>query len=249
MFRSDRDALAGEVDDLRAENERLRAENEAMRKDILARRAEPARTIPGGNVYQSHGAELSSGERAALREHTLEAFPLWALILLSILTLGIFPFIHFGLMHGRLPRADTSDPTAAKAIGFWFIPYFNIYWLFFSPLRLVDRVNLQYAVRDLPEPVARNLAIAAGVMTMIPYLGMVVGPIVWLVAAYRLQKAVNHLAELRQEEAHPTAAARIEVSMPGVRVPEFAEPPAADVVAEAEAEAEAIEKARAERVR
>jgi hypothetical protein len=250
MFRSDRDALAGEVDDLRAENERLRAENEAMRQEILARRAEPAPVLPGASVYESQGSQLSAGERAALREHSLEAFPLWALLLLSVLTFGLFPLIHFGRMHGRLPRGDASDPTPGKAIGFFFIPFFNVYWLFFCPVRLADRVNLQYVVRGLPAPVQRNLPIAAGVTTLIPNIGTFAATCLWLLAAYRLQKAVNHLAELRTEEAHPTAAARIEVAMPGLRIPAAAAPPAAvDVVAEAEAEAEAIEKEREEQAR
>ena len=52
MFRSDRDALAQEVEDLRREKALLDAENQAMRTDLLARHREAPQRIPG-SVYKA----------------------------------------------------------------------------------------------------------------------------------------------------------------------------------------------------
>jgi hypothetical protein len=71
-------------------------------------------------------------------------------IFLHCITLNIFPIIRFNLMHGRMPRLRPDDPSAGKAIGFLFIPFFNLYWFFFTYLRLVTRINEQRVLRGLP---------------------------------------------------------------------------------------------------
>ena len=58
---------------------------------------------------------------------------------LSIVTLGIFPWIWFGLMHGKLPKNRPDDPSALRAILFQLIPFFNFYWMFFVNLRMRGR--------------------------------------------------------------------------------------------------------------
>ena len=46
-----------------------------------------------------------------------EYFRIWIVnLLLTIVTLGIFPIIHFGLIHGKLPRNRRDDPTAGAAV-------------------------------------------------------------------------------------------------------------------------------------
>src|SRR5438874_12371470 len=67
------------------------------------------------------------------------SFPVVAVILLHYVTCGIFPLIWLNLMHGKLPRVRADDPSAGKAIGFCFIPFFNLYWIFFTYRRLCLR--------------------------------------------------------------------------------------------------------------
>lgn len=234
MFRSDRDALSNKVDDLQAENERLRLQNEAMRKDLLEQRSGPA-TI-ASNVYRGGVASLGAGERVAIARHRLEAFPVWATVLLHIVTFGLSSFIRFNAMHGQLPKAERDDPSAARAIGFHFIPYFNYYWVFWNGLRLADRLNLQCRLRGLPDGVSRGLVIAAGVASVIPYVQMLAGPIVWLFVAIAMQRTVNQIVQLDAEAAQPAAAA----ATAGMRFPAVKDLPLPeDVAAQAEAEAEA----------
>lgn len=241
MFRSDRDALAQEVEDLRAEKERLAAENEAMRHDLLARRAVPGARLTG-NIYKDGVAHLGQGERLALARHSVESFPVWAAVVLHFLTFGLFSLIHFSRLHNRLPRAAQDDPTAGRAIGFSFIPYFHFYWHVFNPMRLADRINLQFRLRNLPDAVPRQLVVTAAVLGVIPYVNYFIGyTIVWPIAIAYLQRAVNQLAALPSDRLD-TAEAEAR-AIPQVRVPAVADLPLPDAVA---AQQQAAEQEAAE---
>ncbi len=216
MFRDDRDALIHQHESLTREAERLRAENAAMREQILAaeRGSQPAALR---SVYTMDPAELTPGERAALAQHRLTAFPVWAMVALTLLTFGFFPLIRFGLDHDKLPKAHPSDPSSGRAIGFTFIPYFNLYWVFFNSLRLADRLNLQFKLRGEEPGVSRGLMITCSVFSVIPYLNVLLAPILWTFGASSLQRAVNRLAANRDAPAPSD----------GPALPDpFAEPPA-----------------------
>src|SRR5262249_46749074 len=133
MFRSDRDALAEEVERLRLERERLEAQNRAMRTEILKR---PAPQPTDSRGYLTHVDQLTEGKRAAMTQSDVEPFPVWASLLLHYSTCGLFSLIHLNALHGKLPALAPDDPSVGKAIGFSFIPYFNFYWIVFNTLRL-----------------------------------------------------------------------------------------------------------------
>jgi hypothetical protein len=251
VFRSDRDALAGEVEELRREREALRAENERLRSGVLARRA-PARAFPT-QVYTTGPVALGDDERIALMRTEVEAMPIWQALLLHFMTFGLFSFVQYNLLHGKLPQIQKDDPTPAKAIGFSFIPYFNLYWVVWNTLRITDRVNFQFALRGLPDAVPRRLMIACAVVNVIPYVNVLLGvPLLWPFAVYYLQRATNQLAALRRDEMHPPERAdawqappvRVAVDNVETSAPELAEVQAAeDELAEQEAEAAAVKKA------
>jgi hypothetical protein len=194
MYRDDRDAIREKLENLDKESEELRRQNELMRQEILAMRQ---RQPYAPDVYRTDPRYISPAQRAALSYHELQSFPIWATGLLSVLTLGLFPLIHFGLMHDKLPKASDSDPSSGKAIGFTFIPYYNFYWIFFNSMRLADRLNLQFKLRGMKEEVPKGLMIAASILTLIPYLNVFIGlPILWTIASCILQSSVNRLADL-----------------------------------------------------
>lgn len=200
MYRDDQEALAARADAATREAERLRVENEAMRRAV-ANRGELVLTtlsMPPALVYHTRDlTHLPLAERARLANHQLRPFPVWATGILHLLTFGIFSFFHFGLMHDRLPKAAHNDPSSGKAIGFQFIPYFNLYWVFFNGLRFSDRLTLQYRVRGIDRRAPRGLVLAACVTTVIPYFNILVGlPIMWLITACVLQSTVNDIAAL-----------------------------------------------------
>ncbi len=243
MFRSDRDALAQEVEDLRHEREGLRAQNEAMRADILARR-QGTPPLQAGSVYKRSVGLLTPGERTALARHSVAAYPTWAALLLHFATFGLFSLVHFSRLHGRLPAIDHDDPTPAKAIGFSFIPYFAFYWLVFNPARLVDRINLQFRLRGLPDRVPRTFVIATAVVGAIPYLHfLIAGPFLWPIAIIFLQRAANELAAL-PSDGTDVAVAPAQAQAPRMRVPLVKDLPGPDDVTGERAEAEADEALR-----
>ena len=196
MFRDEREAMAQKIDVMDREAEALRSQNDAMRQQLLA--AQTQGPVPAIDPYRVGLEYLDPGFRAALTHHTLTPFPVWAIAILNFFTLGFFPLIYFGLCHDKLPRAHPSDPSAGKAIGFAFIPYFNLYWVFFSSLRLADRLNLQLRLRGLPPMVPRGLAIATSIFTVIPYVNIIFGlPIMWTITVCFYQSAINRLAAAR----------------------------------------------------
>lgn len=251
MFRTDRDALAQEVEELRRDRAQLEAQNDAMRSDLLARRDVPPPARGTNSAYKQGALDLSPGEQVALRRHHIEAFPVWAALLLHFVTFGLFSLVHFSGFHGRLPKAEHDDPSVGKAIGFSFIPYFNFYWFFFNPLRLADRLNLQFRLRGLPDAIPRGLMIAAGVFTAIPYINMTLGLfLVWPIAVIYFQRAANALAALPPDGAEVARAgaeawmAEPAAAHPHLRVPLVRDLPGPADVIDQDAEIEADEALR-----
>jgi hypothetical protein len=203
MYRDDQEALRYRLDGVSREAEQLRKENQAMRAAVGNLAVEvPSSTLalPAGAVYSVVDVRsLALAERARLAQHSLQRFPVWLVGLLNLVTFGVFPLIHFGLMHDKLPRAAHDDPSAAKAIGFQFIPGFSLYWIFFNSLRLCDRLTLQLRLRDRYAAAPRGIVLAACIVTVIPYVNVFM-PILWTIAVCLLQSTVNEVAELKRSE-------------------------------------------------
>lgn len=138
--------------------------------------------------------------RLALRQHSLERFPAGLAVLLHFLTFGLFSLIHYGLQHDKLPRARQDDPSGGKAIGFSFIPWFNLYWMIFNPLRLTDRINFQSHLRNKGDVVPKWIVMMASILSVIPYVNILFGIPVWGAAVYALQSGINELADDAAEE-------------------------------------------------
>jgi hypothetical protein len=205
MFRDDRNAMLQRLDALQRETDALRGENAAMREELLARNREGSQGLVGRNVYESDLAQLSPGERAALARHQLRRFPAWLVALLTPLTLGLFPLIHFGLQHDRLPTAHDKDPTGAKAIGYSFVPYYNLYWVLFNTLRLADRIDLQYRLRGEAGGAPRGMLLACAIATipallhpffLLYFIAAPVLLVLWAIGGGMLQASINRLADV-----------------------------------------------------
>lgn len=203
MYRDDQEALQQRLEGTTREAERLRRENESMRAavgrmQVAAAGPGSALALPPTAIYRLVDLRaLPLEERARLAAHSIKPFPVWLVGILNVLTFGLFPVIHFGLLHDRLPRASHNDPSAGRAIGFQFIPYYNLYWIFFSALRLCDRLSLQLTLRGRTDRAPRGVVLAACIFSVIPYLNVILGiPILWTIAACLLQSTVNEVARL-----------------------------------------------------
>lgn len=127
--------------------------------------------------------------------HQLTTFPVAVVILLHFVTFGIFTFIWLNLMHGKMCRVRVDDPSAGRAIGFCFIPFFNLYWIFFTYRRLCLRIDEQRDLYGLPPSNLRGLATTACIFQVIPYLNILIDyTIITPIFLGMIQSSVNQLA-------------------------------------------------------
>lgn len=115
----------------------------------------------------------------------------------------------------------------------------------FNTLRLTDRINLQYRLRGLPDALPRPFMAVAGVISVIPYLNILLAwTVFWPIAIVFMQRAVNRLAaENESKGASQVAMAGLRIEPPAVRVPLVADLPGPDPAVEQLAEEEASETA------
>jgi hypothetical protein len=126
--------------------------------------------------------------------HQLTTFPVAVAILLHFVTFGIFTFFWLNLMHGKMCRVRADDPSAGKAIGFCFIPFFNLYWIFFTYRRLCLRIDEQRGLYGLPPSNLRDLATTACILQVIPYINGLIGfTIMTPIFIGMMQSSVNQL--------------------------------------------------------
>lgn len=149
------------------------------------------------DVYSEDFNVSNLKHKEQFMHHRLTEFPVWACIILHYVTLGIFSFIYFGLKHGDLPKVKDDDPSAGKAIGFSFIPFFNLYWMFIFWLRLVDRINFQLKLRHKDPEISKGLAIATVILMIIPYISLISFLILSPILIGFIQSANNNLVKMR----------------------------------------------------
>jgi len=127
----------------------------------------------------------------------LQPFSVGLLVFLHYITLGIFSEIWLNLYHGKMPKRRPDDPSAGRAVGFLFIPFYGLYWIFFTHLRLCDRLNQERAQAGLVPNAPRSLALWCCIIWVIPYVGFLTYLVLYPVLAAMLQSGFNELALLR----------------------------------------------------
>jgi hypothetical protein len=139
--------------------------------------------------------KLSAAQKSKFKKHRLKPFPIALAVILHFVTLSLFTIIYYGMQHGRLPKNNDKDFGAGKAIGFMFIPFFNLYWIFMFWMRLGDRLNLQYKLRGKRPKVEKGLLIATCVIVIIfSSLGyLIMHPI----TVGLVQSSINELARMK----------------------------------------------------
>lgn len=122
-------------------------------------------------------------------------FPVWLAVLLDIFTFTVFGYIWINHWHGLMPKRRPDDPSTARAIGFLFIPLFNLYWVFESHLRLVTRLDEEFVAAGLADRIPRELVRWTIIIGLIPYITgavLILGP----VRTGIMQSKVNRLADV-----------------------------------------------------
>jgi|GEM_PF-2236401 len=121
-------------------------------------------------------------------------------ILLHFITCGIFTIIYCGLKYDNLPKVKSDDFGAGQAIGFLFIPFFSIYWLFVFWRTLATRINFQFRLRGQEGPVSMELATAFCIMTLIPFVNLLNFFIMAPILLSQVQTASIELSKFNRQE-------------------------------------------------
>jgi len=134
--------------------------------------------------------------------HQLTTFPVAIAILLHYVTFGLFTMVWLNVMHGRMCRVRADDPSALRAIGFCFIPFFNLYWIFFTYNRLCLRIDEQRGLYGLPASNLGGLAITKCIFQIIPYLNVLIGyTLIAPIFIGMMQASINQLARTSETTA------------------------------------------------
>jgi hypothetical protein len=166
------------------------------------------------NIEPSPGTNPSTNTPPA---HQLTSFPVVLVILLHYLTCGIFSTVWFNLMHGKLPTVRSDDPSAGRAVGFCFIPFFNFYWIFFTYRRLCLRVDEQRELYGLAPSNLRGMATAACILQVIPYINLIGLAVFFPIFLGLMQSSVNQLVAKTATTAPRAALPMVQAApaMPG----------------------------------
>ncbi len=134
-------------------------------------------------------------KKFALMHKEFFKFPVWAAIILDIITFRLFSLIFYGIQHGYFPRLKLNDPGTGKAIGFMFIPFFNVYWIFFFWLRLADRINFQLKLRNKEPAVSKVLIAIALACNFVPLLSYISWLVLMPIVVGFTQYGINQLVK------------------------------------------------------
>lgn len=134
-------------------------------------------------------------KRKEFMKISLKHFSVAGAVLLHIFTLGLFSLVYYGLSHSNFPKIKANDFSAGKAIGFRFIPFFNIYWKFVFDLRLVDKINLQLRLRGIKYHVSRDLILTNRILGVIPYLNVLTLSVLSPICIGVIQKGINKIVQ------------------------------------------------------
>ncbi|MFH1133730.1 MAG: DUF4234 domain-containing protein [Nanoarchaeota archaeon] len=174
----------------------LLAADGAVRSKIVEVSEARAKIIE--DVYQDnfkYVSELTEKEKEEYKKHKiLKPFHPALAVLLSLITFGIFALVYYGKIHGKLPRINEDDPTVNKAIGYYLIPVYNIYWQFKFWLNITDRINFQYKLRNKEVPKNRTFVKTTLICSVIPgvwYSAIILFPM----TIAKVQNAINGLTD------------------------------------------------------
>jgi hypothetical protein len=93
-------------------------------------------------------------------------------VVLHLATCSLSSVFWFNRLHGLLPRTQSDDPSPMTAMLLLFVPVVNFYWVFFTWLRLCDRIAEQRQLHGLPPSDIKVLCLVGCILMFVPYLNI-----------------------------------------------------------------------------
>ncbi len=92
-------------------------------------------------------------------------------------------------------QGKTARTTPGRAVGFLFIPILNIYWTFVAIKGLAKDANSFLEQKNIMEnKISENLSLAVSIASIIPYINIIVFPILINILIYQWANFFNHSA-------------------------------------------------------
>jgi hypothetical protein len=152
-----------------------------------------------GNV----AVNMALGEGASTSGGMLEALP--SLVFLGSAFVGIAGALIW--IYGACSRANALGGSQSNdrippwsAVGRFFIPFYNLYWLFQVETQLCHVIEGQLQRRGLGNRGLRSLAIKCGIMQLIPFVDFLLAPFAWSVYAAEVDGALHDLESTDAQE-------------------------------------------------
>ena len=102
----------------------------------------------------------------------------------GLCTAGIYSLIILSKGWSIL-QGTTARMTSGKAVGYMFIPIFNIYWMFVAYKGLADDANKFVDRQPINNRINPNIALAACIISLIPYFN-ILAPIFFTILFYQI---------------------------------------------------------------
>ncbi|MDO5113486.1 MAG: DUF4339 domain-containing protein [Planctomycetia bacterium] len=123
--------------------------------------------------------------------------------LLGLLCLGLIVFnvvCHYMLLYNLwkiIPRS-IARTTPGKAVGFLFIPLFNLYWIFIAYYVLSKQLNAVSTQKGLPPMLSPEFALVTCILSIIPQLNFI-GGILLIILLYQMKNAAIQIIRSDEE--------------------------------------------------
>jgi len=85
--------------------------------------------------------------------------------------------------------------TPGTAVGYLFIPFYNLYWYFIASVGLTSALNRALASYGSPKRASSGLATAAAIMQVIPYVNLL-APFLWIPFMLNVESAKREYARV-----------------------------------------------------
>lgn len=135
---------------------------------------------------------------------TLPSNVLLMLSSLTFLSLGmlvICTVFHCMFLYNlwKIIPPSLAPTTPGKAVGFLFIPFFNLYWVFIAYYQLAKKMNMVSGQRGLPPMLSPEFALITCILYIIPQLNSI-GAILLVILLYQMKNSAIQIVRSYEEQ-------------------------------------------------
>ena len=148
--------------------------------------------------------KASSTSSTATERRPIKVVHSWKIALFLLFTLGIYHIFWLYRVFKELHTRKATDLSPGKAVGYGFIPFFNLVWIFVAWKKLGDAITSAYSQAELAPPATGvvwlppiSFFAAVGLNYAVPGAGSAVAIVLLSIALCTIQRKMNRLAAVK----------------------------------------------------